>query len=657
MDENVRRALDEEETHFTALKKAKSPSHCIIDNTLKLNNQNDLQCRFETADGTAYTFRIIIDDPADLSWTACRAICDVMQLAVRGTSMTRQLFQDLVAQLSVKYGKVDGPTIVNDECIALIFPNPSKTPIRDPNTIVRTGLYYNDSSTVTVKSKTKCQATYVIEINLQLDAFRYTKLCNKALFMALNILETGDVLYPDRFLSLGLILRQHLHRITPEASSSNKFYKLAILPTTVHSPVPIPSLLLRAAIAEASGTEYASSYSETANASQPPPSQESSLHCPYAGITYLELLKESGQARVYLGMKGDEKVAIKVYLDCEEQDDFFKNELKLLLKMSDHPNVVRVHTFFALPKPAIVMEYIDGQDLLDYLSDHGSMSNNEGKKLVLGIADGLYHLHKSGIIHRDLKTPNIMRRSDGSPVIIDLGMSAMLNRSQDASVVDLTQTQAERIARLARRAAETYSSNRTRTGKGSLLWIAPEMVLNNDWSDRTDVHAFGIIMWEIFSGKLPFLSDIPHAAQLSQEEIESTVLNAIVQGVRPSLADVSEIDDYLKSTMQLCWHSDPRERPTMMRVVDILRGNDPQPLFNHFDSDNSGFLEFPEFAMFLERYAPGDISPDDMLVLFKAVDTNQSGSICFSEFEKFWAFVQSYGLLNFISIMSTSTYV
>lgn len=474
--------------------------------------------------------------------------------------------------------------------------------------------------------------------------------------MALNILETGDVLYPDRFLSLGLVLRQHLHRITPEASPSNKLYKLSILPTTIHSPTPIPSLLLRAAIAAATGTEYASSFSGPANASQPPSSQQSPMHCPYPGITYLELLKESGQARVYLGMKGDEKVAIKVYLDCEEQDDFFKNELKLLLKMSDHPNVVRVHTFFSLPKPAIVMEYIDGHDLLDYLATHGSMSNDEGKKLVLGIADGLYHLHKSGIIHRDLKSPNIMRRSDGSPVIIDLGMSAMLKRSQGVSADNVTRTQAERIASLAKRAAETYSSNRTRTGKGSLLWIAPEMVLNNDWSDRTDVYAFGIIMWEVFSGKLPFLSDLPQAAQLSQEEMESTVLNAIVQGVRPSVADLPNIDDYLKSVMQKCWQPNPRERPTMMRVVDILRGNDPQPLFNHFDTDNSGFLEFPEFTMFLERYAPRDIRPDDMLVLFKAVDTNNSGTISFDEFEKFWAFVQSYGLLNFINIMSSSSY-
>eukprot|EP00178_Gracilaria_changii_P028222 TRINITY_DN976_c2_g1_i1.p1 TRINITY_DN976_c2_g1~~TRINITY_DN976_c2_g1_i1.p1 ORF type:complete len:673 (+),score=79.69 TRINITY_DN976_c2_g1_i1:483-2501(+) len=657
MNSKIQRALEEEQLSFQSMKERGSPPDCIVNTILELDSNSDFICQFSTADGTQYAICVVVSEPAHLSWKESRALAQVMQAAQRGASMTFEVFRDCIARLRHTFGRVEGPRRLMGVHCAACFPGPSQVAVRDPNTIISTSLCFNDDGqSLLFKSKTNYGALYKISINLQLPDHQLTKLDCKAVVHSLGMLEMGDVLYHTRFFAMGLKLRQYYNVIKAVENNAENQYALEITPTPVHSTGAIQGVFIRAAMSYSNS--QSGDWCDDGDCDSTPPepnlaTDDASLVCPYRGISYERCLKESGQAQVYVGVRNGEQVAIKVYLDSERQDDFFRNELKLLLKMVEHPNVVQVYDFFPTPSPAIVMEYVEGDDLMDYLASNPRLTEEEGKKVVLGIAEGLYHLHKNKIIHRDLKSPNIMRRTDGTPVIIDLGLSAVLNRTNGAPArvnntmeSDLTMS---RIEELASAASTNDFQNETRTGKGSLLWISPEMVTERKWSDRSDVYAFGIIMWEVFSGLMPFICDIPNVEQLDREELEVAVLHAVVNGIRPSMSHVSHIAPYLQETMQMCWHPDPHSRPTMMRVRDILLGNDPEPLFRACDVDNSGYLQFNEFTQFLERYAEGTINPEEIVFLFNAIDKNSDQHISFPEFEAFWNFVQQYGLSSFIA--------
>ncbi|CAN8065122.1 unnamed protein product [Agarophyton chilense] len=653
MEKQIQKALREEQRAFEAIEKRGSPADCIVTISLEFDAHSNMLCQFATADNTQYALCVVLDKPAHLSWKESRALVDVMELAQRGASINEESFQQFTHRLRETYGRVEGPKRMVGVNCAACFPGPSKVAVRDPNTIISTAMSFDDEEqTLAFKSETSYGSTYHISINLQLTDHQLTKLDCQAVVHTLRMLEMGDVLYPTRFFALGLKLRQHYNFVEAEETTAANEYTLRITPTSARNTAAIQGVLIRAAISYGSSFALPDSNCRDETGSSSEQDFYSSLSSPYRGVTFTRCLKQSGQAQVFIGVKDGVQVAIKVFLDGEQQDAFFKNELKLLLKMTDHPNVVQVYDFFSSPKPAIVMEYVEGEDLMDYLASNPKLSEAEGKKVVLGIAEGLYHLHKNKVIHRDLKTPNIMRRTGGVPVIIDLGLSALLNRASNipsqvrqSSEIDVS----SRVEQLATAASTTYLRNETKTGKGSLLWITPEMILENEWSERSDVYAFGIIMWEVFSGKMPFISDIPNAHELNRRELEMKILQDIVDGVRPSMSHVSHIAPYLQETMQLCWHPDPVCRPTMLRVRDVLLGNDPEQLFQSCDIDRSGYLQFGEFAQFMDKYTHGAFGPEEVLFVFNYIDTDKDRRISFAEFENSWSFLQQYGLSSFIA--------
>jgi formylglycine-generating enzyme required for sulfatase activity len=158
-----------------------------------------------------------------------------------------------------------------------------------------------------------------------------------------------------------------------------------------------------------------------------------------------KLLGEGGFGLTYLAIDTnlDKKVAIKEYMPSEhairESDskiiaksdsstkvynwglNAFINEAKTLAKFED-PNIVRVHRFFKANGTAyIVMEYCEGGCLIDRISKHKHMPEDDLKKLMSSLANGLQLVHNDGILHRDIKPDNIMFRLDGTPVLIDFG--------------------------------------------------------------------------------------------------------------------------------------------------------------------------------------------------------------------------------------------
>ena len=196
------------------------------------------------------------------------------------------------------------------------------------------------------------------------------------------------------------------------------------------------------------------------------------------------LVGVGGMANVYRGtdLKTGNQIAVKVlkdeFLDNEELVRRFKNESKAISILS-HPNIVKVYDVSVTDKlQYIVMEYVDGITLKEYLKQRGgALTWKETVHFATQILSALQHAHSKGIIHRDVKPQNIMLLADGSIKMMDFG-----------------------IARFSRAQSQTVSDKAI----GSVHYISPEQAKGDHTDARTDIYSVGVMMYEMLSGKLPF---------------------------------------------------------------------------------------------------------------------------------------------------------
>ncbi len=208
-----------------------------------------------------------------------------------------------------------------------------------------------------------------------------------------------------------------------------------------------------------------------------------------------EIIGVGGMAVVYKAHDNVENrtVAIKIlkeeFVSNEEFIRRFKNESKAIAVLS-HPNIVKVYDVsFGDLIQYIVMEYIDGITLKEFIERQGSLRWKDAVYFTIQILKGLQHAHDKGIVHRDVKPQNIMVLSDGTIKVADFG-----------------------IARFAR------NEQRTITDKaiGSVHYISPEQARGEKTDEKSDIYSVGVMLYEMLTGQLPF-------------EAESAVSVAIMQ--------------------------------------------------------------------------------------------------------------------------------
>lgn len=146
-------------------------------------------------------------------------------------------------------------------------------------------------------------------------------------------------------------------------------------------------------------------------------------------------------------------------------------------------------------------------------------------------------------------------------------------------------------------------------------------------------------MWEMLSGKIPFLKPG------GPEPTPNQLLFRIANGERPDLGDIpADVPKEFIDLMKICWAPEPTDRPSMRQVVDTLAGRDPVAIFKRCDNNGDNKLNFPEFASFLEEFAPEHVHGQEMYGVFKAIDANEDDAISLAEFLEFWRQVDTFGL-------------
>lgn len=227
-----------------------------------------------------------------------------------------------------------------------------------------------------------------------------------------------------------------------------------------------------------------------------------------------EIIGVGGMAVVYKAFDNVENrmVAIKIlkeeFLSNQEFLRRFKNESKAIAMLS-HPNIVSVYDVsFGDLIQYIVMEYIEGITLKEFIEREGSLRWQDAVHFTIQILKGLQHAHDKGIVHRDVKPQNIMVLADGTIKVTDFG-----------------------IARFAR------NDQRTITDKaiGSVHYISPEQARGEKTDERTDIYSVGVMLYEMLTGKLPFQAESAVSVaimQLQREpQLPSEINGSIPQGL------------------------------------------------------------------------------------------------------------------------------
>ena len=212
-----------------------------------------------------------------------------------------------------------------------------------------------------------------------------------------------------------------------------------------------------------------------------------------------EIIGVGGMAVVYKAYDNidDRIVAIKIlkdeYLTNEEFKRRFKNESKAIAVLS-HPNIVRVYNVsFGDRIQYIVMEYVDGITLKEYIEQQGVVNWKEAVHFVGQILAALQHAHDKGIVHQDIKPQNIMLLQDGTIKVTDFG-----------------------IARFSRTDSNVTSENAI----GSVHYISPEQARGEMTDDKADIYSVGVVMYEMLTGQLPFQSDSAVSVAIMQLQQE-----------------------------------------------------------------------------------------------------------------------------------------
>ncbi len=231
-----------------------------------------------------------------------------------------------------------------------------------------------------------------------------------------------------------------------------------------------------------------------------------------------EIVGIGGMAVVYKAYDNIENKIVAVKILKEEytgNDEFlrrFKNESKAIAVLS-HPNIVKVFDVsFGDLIQYIVMEYIDGITLKEYIEKSGPLSWNEAVHFTLQILRGLQHAHDKGVVHRDIKPQNIMVLPDGIIKVADFG-----------------------IARFARSDQETITDKAI----GSVHYISPEQAKGEKTDEKADIYSVGVMLYEMLTGKLPFQAESAVSVAIMQLQKEPTLPRDINGSIPEGLEQIT----------------------------------------------------------------------------------------------------------------------
>ncbi|CAG0913572.1 unnamed protein product [Notodromas monacha] len=252
---------------------------------------------------------------------------------------------------------------------------------------------------------------------------------------------------------------------------------------------------------------------------------------PFSELRDMQYLASGAQGAVFTARYKREIVAVKKVLDASDlREVYFMRKLQ-------HPNIVRFFGVCSSPgtPSCIIMELCQGNSLMDYLKKHREIgiAPNLVVTWAKEIAEGMHYLHSHKIVHRDLKSPNVLIARDGAVKISDFGTSR----------------------KWATESGEWKMKSVEMTFAGTIPWMSPEMVRSEKCSEKVDVWSYGVVLWELLTCEIPY------------KDVERS---SVIYGIgmeKLKLPVPSTCPDGFQLLLTQCWALKPINRPSFRHIL------------------------------------------------------------------------------------------
>ncbi|WFD20653.1 non-specific serine/threonine protein kinase [Malassezia caprae] len=237
----------------------------------------------------------------------------------------------------------------------------------------------------------------------------------------------------------------------------------------------------------------------------------------------------SGGVFTARSLGSNQLVAIKqMVLQQQPKKDLIVNEIEVM-KQSRHPNIVNfLSAYMTNGELWVVMEYMEGGPLTDIVL-YSILSEGQIAAIAREVLTGLRHLHSQGVIHRDIKSDNVLMSMRGEVKLTDFGFCAQLGPTQSKRV----------------------------TMVGTPYWMAPEVVSRKEYGPRVDIWSLGILCIEMIEGEPPYLNENPLRA-----------LYLIATNGTPKLHNPEKLSPLMNDFLKVCLDVDAEKRPDAASLLD-----------------------------------------------------------------------------------------
>lgn len=245
-------------------------------------------------------------------------------------------------------------------------------------------------------------------------------------------------------------------------------------------------------------------------------------------------------SRLFHGIYKEQPVAVKFIRQPDDEEDAelaaqlerqFNTEVATLSRLKHHNVIKLVGACSSPPVFCVITEFLSGGSLRSFLHklDRKSLPLDKIISISLDIAHGMAYIHSQGVVHRDVKPENIIFNEEGCAKIVDFGIAC----------------------------GEAYCDPLA-NDTGTFRWMAPEMMKHKTYGRKVDVYSFGLILWEMFSGSVPY-------EDLNPLQAAFAVFDKNVRPVIPISCPAP-----VRLLIEQCWASHPEKRPEFSHIVHIL---------------------------------------------------------------------------------------
>ena len=253
-------------------------------------------------------------------------------------------------------------------------------------------------------------------------------------------------------------------------------------------------------------------------------------------VTYAGTFTKTGEK---VAIKRPVRYALPPSTDCAARDGqaekaedhlkMWRDEVNLMVAVGPHPDLCRFigACLESASSMFLCYEFLGGGSLSARILDVSLPI--DGLRIALEVSSGMKHLHSKEVLHRDLKSGNIMLDAQGHAKICDFGLSCFVRQDGEQT-------------------AET----------GTYRWMAPEVIRHEKYSFSADVYSYGIMLWEVFARAKPYadLTPIQAAYGVAKKNLRPT----IPESVSPAMSHL----------MTRCWAKNPAQRPTFAEIHQLL---------------------------------------------------------------------------------------